>query len=27
MVSCGGVPLSVLKQYVQGQAGVESGKP
>lgn len=23
IVSCGGAPLSVLKQYVQGQAGVE----
>ncbi|MHB8355994.1 MAG: IS200/IS605 family transposase [Vulcanimicrobiaceae bacterium] len=27
IVSCGGAPLSVLEQYVQGQAGVESGKP
>ncbi|MHB8140670.1 MAG: IS200/IS605 family transposase [Vulcanimicrobiaceae bacterium] len=26
IVSCGGAPLSVLKQYVQGQAGVESGE-
>ncbi|MGH7736859.1 MAG: IS200/IS605 family transposase, partial [Candidatus Tyrphobacter sp.] len=24
VVSCGGAPLSVLKQYVEGQAGVES---
>ena len=25
VASCGGAPLSVLKQYVEGQAGVESG--
>src|SRR5450755_1646134 len=25
VVSCGGASLSVLKQYVEGQAGVESG--
>src|SRR5450755_243269 len=25
VVSCGGAPLSVLKQYVEGQAGVENG--
>jgi putative transposase len=25
VVSCGGAPLSVLKQYVEGQAGVEDG--
>ena len=25
IVSCGGAPLSMLKQYVQGQAGAESG--
>ena len=25
VVSCGGAPLSVLKQYVEGQPGVEDG--